>query len=169
MLNNVQLLLKIPLTYMCIYIFTFTTPLFSWQPCERDTHSVPSGHWKHEDHWAVWFFGSNKMLRLDVFKFPEQVQLFSALWRPEPEKETLIPSFSADGDGVVIQDGYFSWTPHSPLVLHGINVVVKVGSLVAVVGPIGSGKSSLLAAVLGEMERRGGSISIKVIWGRSQC
>lgn len=78
-------------------------------------------------------------------------------------EELLTSSFPIDGDCVVIQDGCFSWTPQGPPVLHGINVVVQVGSLVAVVGPIGSGKSSLLAALLGEMERREGSISVKVI------
>ena len=36
-------------------------------------------------------------------------------------------------------------------------------SLVAVVGPVGSGKSSLLSALLGETEKLGGSVAIKVI------
>ena len=39
---------------------------------------------------------------------------------------------------------------------------VKTGSLVVVVGHVGSGKSSLLSAMLGEMERRSGFVSIKV-------
>lgn len=36
------------------------------------------------------------------------------------------------------------------------------GSLVAVVGHVGSGKSSLLSAMLGETEKRSGTVSIKV-------
>lgn len=36
------------------------------------------------------------------------------------------------------------------------------GSLVAVVGPVGSGKSSLLSAVLGETEKRCGHVTVKV-------
>jgi ATP-binding cassette, subfamily C (CFTR/MRP), member 1 len=41
-----------------------------------------------------------------------------------------------------------------------INVEVKKGSLTVVVGPVGSGKSSFLNALLGDMRRDGGSVSI---------
>ena len=34
--------------------------------------------------------------------------------------------------------------------LHGINVDIKKGELIAVVGKIGSGKSSLLSSILGK-------------------
>lgn len=43
-----------------------------------------------------------------------------------------------------------------------ISVTVPRGALVAIVGHVGSGKSSLLSAMLGETERRSGSVSIKV-------
>jgi ABC-type multidrug transport system fused ATPase/permease subunit len=46
---------------------------------------------------------------------------------------------------------------HRPAVLHNITLSVPRGQLVAVVGPVGSGKSSLLAALLGEMEDATGS------------
>lgn len=36
------------------------------------------------------------------------------------------------------------------------------GSLVAVVGHVGSGKSSLLSAMLGETEKRSGRVTVKV-------
>lgn len=39
---------------------------------------------------------------------------------------------------------------------------VPRGALVAVVGHVGSGKSSLLSAMLGETERRSGRVSVKV-------
>uniref|UniRef100_A0A8C9WBY2 ABC-type glutathione-S-conjugate transporter n=1 Tax=Scleropages formosus TaxID=113540 RepID=A0A8C9WBY2_SCLFO len=42
-----------------------------------------------------------------------------------------------------------------------INLQVARGSLVAVVGHVGSGKSSLLSAVLGETEKRSGRVSVK--------
>uniref|UniRef100_A0A8C7VWI7 ABC-type glutathione-S-conjugate transporter n=1 Tax=Oncorhynchus mykiss TaxID=8022 RepID=A0A8C7VWI7_ONCMY len=45
--------------------------------------------------------------------------------------------------------------------VYRINVGVPQGSLVAVVGHVGSGKSSLLSAMLGETEKRSGSVSIK--------
>ena len=43
-----------------------------------------------------------------------------------------------------------------------VNLNIEPGSLVAVVGSVGSGKSSLISAVLGEMWKMGGSITINV-------
>ena len=44
------------------------------------------------------------------------------------------------------------------------------GSLLAVVGQVGCGKSSLVSALLGEMEKLEGQISVKVCAARpSQC
>uniref|UniRef100_A0A8C8K2Q5 ABC-type glutathione-S-conjugate transporter n=1 Tax=Oncorhynchus tshawytscha TaxID=74940 RepID=A0A8C8K2Q5_ONCTS len=68
---------------------------------------------------------------------------------------------STDGEGVLIDNGTFSWTKEGPPCLKRINVRVPQGSLVAVVGHVGSGKSSLLSAMLGETEKRSGSVSIK--------
>ncbi|KAH7620070.1 putative ABC transporter C family member 10 [Nannochloris sp. 'desiccata'] len=45
----------------------------------------------------------------------------------------------------------FAWTPTYPPLLHDINFEIQAGQLVIVVGSVGSGKSSLLAALLGEM------------------
>ena len=39
---------------------------------------------------------------------------------------------------------------------------MKKGELIAVVGPVGSGKSSLLAACLGEMETVTGDVNLNV-------
>ncbi|XP_053202213.1 multidrug resistance-associated protein 1-like [Panonychus citri] len=44
--------------------------------------------------------------------------------------------------------------------LRHINMKVKPGSFVAIVGSVGSGKSSLLSAILGEMEKISGRINI---------
>ncbi|XP_040014052.1 multidrug resistance-associated protein 1-like [Xiphias gladius] len=68
---------------------------------------------------------------------------------------------SKDGDDVVIEGGFFSWSHDGSPCLQRINMKVKTGSLVAVVGHVGSGKSSLLSAMLGEMERRHGFVSIE--------
>lgn len=40
--------------------------------------------------------------------------------------------------------------------------MVPRGSLLAVVGPVGCGKSSLISALLGEMEKLEGEVSIQV-------
>lgn len=71
----------------------------------------------------------------------------------------------SDGHSVMIEDGFFSWSSHGPSCLQRLNLAVKAGSLVAVVGHVGSGKSSLLSAMLGEMERTSGFVSMKVTLG----
>ena len=43
-----------------------------------------------------------------------------------------------------------------------IDVTVKDGSLLAVVGQVGAGKSSLISAFLGEMEKLEGQVNIRV-------
>ena len=45
-----------------------------------------------------------------------------------------------------------------------MNFEVKAGELVAVVGQVGAGKSSLIQALLGEMEKTDGQVSIKVMY-----
>uniref|UniRef100_A0A671YCI8 Multidrug resistance-associated protein 1 n=1 Tax=Sparus aurata TaxID=8175 RepID=A0A671YCI8_SPAAU len=47
------------------------------------------------------------------------------------------------------------------LCVHRLNVSIPEGSLVAIVGHVGSGKSSLLSALLGEMDKLEGSVAVK--------
>ncbi|XP_043188281.1 multidrug resistance-associated protein 1-like isoform X3 [Amphibalanus amphitrite] len=68
---------------------------------------------------------------------------------------------TTESDPVVVENGTFTWDPESTPYLQDINMRVKEGSLVAVVGTVGSGKSSLLSALLGEMEKVGGRVNTK--------
>ncbi|XP_059177499.1 multidrug resistance-associated protein 1-like [Physella acuta] len=52
---------------------------------------------------------------------------------------------------IKISDGHFSWSADCEPTLKNINLEITKGSLVAVVGVVGCGKSSLLSALLGEM------------------
>ncbi|KAK7101675.1 hypothetical protein V1264_020017 [Littorina saxatilis] len=71
-------------------------------------------------------------------------------------------SSDVDSDAAIsIEDGFFSWTSEATPTLKNINVRVKKGSLVAVVGTVGCGKSSLLSACLGEMNTLRGHVSVK--------
>lgn len=66
-------------------------------------------------------------------------------------------------DGVIavdVQDGTFSWDDEGlEQDLKNINLKVNKGELTAIVGTVGSGKSSLLASILGEMHRNSGKVS----------
>ena len=44
-----------------------------------------------------------------------------------------------------------------------VDLHIKRGELVAVVGQVGAGKSSLVQGLLGEMEKVGGNVTIKVV------
>lgn len=63
---------------------------------------------------------------------------------------------------LVVENGTFSWGPGEPAILSDINLRVGRGQLVAVVGSVGAGKTSLLSAVLGEMEKQSGRINSAV-------
>ncbi|XP_037043483.1 multidrug resistance-associated protein 1-like [Bradysia coprophila] len=60
---------------------------------------------------------------------------------------------------LLMENGTFSWNDEEEI-LSSINVRVETGSLVAVVGNVGSGKSSLLSAFLGEMNKISGRVHI---------
>ena len=55
----------------------------------------------------------------------------------------------------------FAWAPDAPDILHSVKLDVKPGQLVMIVGEVGSGKSSLLASILGEMHQHGGHIHVR--------
>ena len=62
-------------------------------------------------------------------------------------------SVSHDGSvssPIVVKKGTFAWAKDEEPVLNNINLEVKAGQLVAIVGQVGAGKSSLISALLGE-------------------
>lgn len=64
-------------------------------------------------------------------------------------------------DPIIIESGTFAWEPET-ITLRDVNLRIKEGSLVAIVGTVGSGKSSLLAAILGELDKLGGRVNTNV-------
>lgn len=57
-----------------------------------------------------------------------------------------------------IEEASFRWDEEDTT-LKNINLQVKKGHIAAVVGPVGCGKSSLISAVLGEMDKLKGSVN----------
>jgi len=61
-----------------------------------------------------------------------------------------------------IKDGEFRWQAASAQpTLEGIDVEVGSGELVAVLGRVGSGKTSLLSAIAGEMHKSDGQVAVR--------
>lgn len=66
---------------------------------------------------------------------------------------------------MVIKNGTFAWghgEEDGKPILQDLTMIAEKGSLVAVVGSVGAGKSSLCSAILGEMEKQRGSVNVKV-------
>ncbi|XP_041351232.1 multidrug resistance-associated protein 1-like [Gigantopelta aegis] len=111
------------------------------------------------------------ILRYGVNQTPEVVfdvikanisikRLEKFLLQEEFQSNDCISDVSSDCS-VVIDNGTFTWDKHGEPSLKNINLQVQLGSLVAVVGQVGCGKSSLLSAILGEMEKSRGRIKVK--------
>ncbi|KAJ7325076.1 hypothetical protein JRQ81_018096 [Phrynocephalus forsythii] len=65
------------------------------------------------------------------------------------------------GSAVHFSDASFAWEQNSEATVKDITLEIPPGHLLAVVGPVGSGKSSLVSAMLGEMENIKGHINIQ--------
>ncbi|KAM9529299.1 ATP-binding cassette sub-family C member 8-like [Salvelinus alpinus] len=61
-----------------------------------------------------------------------------------------------------ISSGYFTWTDGTPT-LSNVNIKVPFGQLTMIVGQVGCGKSSLLLAALGEMQRVSGTVTWNIL------
>lgn len=63
--------------------------------------------------------------------------------------------------GIIVKGLKARWDDDMPeLTLDNVNLRAQPGTLVAVVGPVGSGKSSLFQAILGELKIESGSIQV---------
>ncbi|PAV78537.1 hypothetical protein WR25_09567 [Diploscapter pachys] len=62
---------------------------------------------------------------------------------------------------VEVNSATFTWASDAPSQLSDISFEVNRGNLIAVVGSVGTGKSSLLMALLGEMEKLRGYVGIR--------
>lgn len=59
-----------------------------------------------------------------------------------------------------IEDATFKWDQNGETILKDIDIRIPKRKLLAVVGTVGSGKSSLLSAILGNMEKTSGKVSM---------
>ncbi|KAH8238124.1 hypothetical protein KR032_006027, partial [Drosophila birchii] len=86
----------------------------------------------------------------------------------EAEDRLLSPSFYAINNTVIPESSRISitelkakWDSKSPhYTLDGVNLKVEPGTMIAILGPTGSGKSSLIQAILGELHPESGDIKV---------
>ncbi|XP_048401386.1 ATP-binding cassette sub-family C member 8 isoform X5 [Stegostoma tigrinum] len=58
----------------------------------------------------------------------------------------------------VVTNGFFTWTSDGAPTLSNIEIKIPHGQLTMIVGQVGCGKSSLLLAILGEMQKNSGNV-----------
>ncbi|KAF9405219.1 hypothetical protein BGZ94_003688, partial [Podila epigama] len=83
----------------------------------------------------------------------------------QPEVEPLQEYSATEGGDIALEltDGEFTWDgdDNGPA-LSNINLTVKKGEVVAIVGDVGSGKSSFVAALLGQIRQTGSGPKLKM-------
>uniref|UniRef100_A0AC11B043 ATP binding cassette subfamily C member 8 n=1 Tax=Ovis aries TaxID=9940 RepID=A0AC11B043_SHEEP len=74
--------------------------------------------------------------------------------------QSLAPGTDGDADNCCVQiiGGFFTWTPDGIPTLSNITIRIPRGQLTMIVGQVGCGKSSLLLATLGEMQKLSGAV-----------
>ncbi|XP_024012775.1 putative ABC transporter C family member 15 isoform X2 [Eutrema salsugineum] len=115
-----------------------------------------------------------QMLQSPIFGLPDLLsalvqskvsadRIASYLQQSETQKDAVEYNSSKDhaAFSVEIENGAFSWEPEaSRPTLDGIELRVKRGMKVAICGAVGSGKSSLLSCILGEIQKLKGAVRV---------
>ena len=76
---------------------------------------------------------------------------------PEAEREESGQIFSGDG-GIDVQNITFQYSPSDPVILENASMTIEAGSFVAITGPSGGGKTTLLKILLGLYSPQQGKI-----------
>uniref|UniRef100_A0A663M5D5 ATP binding cassette subfamily C member 8 n=1 Tax=Athene cunicularia TaxID=194338 RepID=A0A663M5D5_ATHCN len=126
--------------------------------------------WEHIFHSSVEETRQKEMTSLKSFALYTSISIVN---RKRPAREDWnnysshmrrpISITEADDFCVKIANGFFTWTPEGPPALSNIDIRIPQGQLTMIVGQVGCGKSSLLLAILGEMQK----ISGNIFWNRT--
>ncbi|XP_071113612.1 multidrug resistance-associated protein 1-like [Haliotis cracherodii] len=98
----------------------------------------------------------------DITKASISVRRLQTFLREDEFEASSEGNDHTDGIAIKMENANFSWDDDSSKpALKAVNLRISEGSLVAVVGHVGAGKSSLVAAVLGEIQKVKGHLSVK--------
>ncbi|XP_067849959.1 ATP-binding cassette sub-family C member 8 isoform X2 [Heptranchias perlo] len=76
----------------------------------------------------------------------------------EPQSRQQISITEGDDVLIKVTNGFFTWTSDGAPTLSNIDIKIPYGQLTMIVGQVGCGKSSLLLAALGEMQKNSGNV-----------
>ncbi|XP_067934559.1 ATP-binding cassette sub-family C member 2-like [Watersipora subatra] len=82
-------------------------------------------------------------------------------FKTEDIDESNVNTDQSASNPIEVVAASFSHLPDKPKVLHDINLTIREGSLTAIVGAVGAGKSSLLAALVGDLYKHQGTVTVK--------
>lgn len=108
------------------------------------------------------------ILRFPMAMFPMMIANMAQAWVSVKRINKFLNAEELDSSNVTnepsanalnISNGTFTWGGETTT-LKNINLKVKKGNLTAVVGSVGCGKTSLVCALLGEMEKLNGDVNV---------
>ncbi|CAB4054111.1 ABCC1 [Lepeophtheirus salmonis] len=127
------MMLTISSTTFFISLFTFIVYVVS----DPENHILDS----EKIFVSISLFNILRLKRINKFLASEEL-----------EEGILVRSNSHDHQAICIHpSSSFSWKGSSESLFKDISMDVNRGNLIAIIGPVGSGKSSLISALLGEM------------------
>lgn len=98
--------------------------------------------------------------RLNNFMLYEETQIANETTAARQSKKAITRTYHGE-KGICIKNGTAKWSDSSAdNTLTNITVSAKPGQLLAIIGPVGSGKTSLLHAILKELPLKQGSVEI---------